>query len=287
MTGKSLGPDRPGQGAAQTLSTRDTAPQQESRDPVPGVGTPLLEVSDLQVRYGGVTAVQDVSLSVRRGEIVGLIGPNGAGKSSALNAISGDVRPAGGSIRLGGHEVTKLAPYRRARRGMARTSQTARVFEGLTVFESLVAVERGAEGASLARTLVRRGQRREEQDAASRVWRLLDQHGFEHIANLYGRELSGGQRRFVDLAMALVRSPQLLLLDEPMVGVAPSVLPKLMGDLREVAQRGVGILMVEHALDVVAALCSRVIVMAAGSIIAEGTFDEIAQNVEVRRAYLS
>lgn len=248
--------------------------------------SPLLEVDGLRVSYGGVAAVDGISFGVGRGEIVGLIGPNGAGKSSALNAISGDLRAAGGSVRLGGRDVTRLALYRRARGGLARTSQTARVFEGLTVFEALVTVARGADGASLTRTLLRRGQRPEERAAAEQVWLLLDQHGFTHIANLYGRELSGGQRRFVDLAMALIRSPQLLLLDEPMVGVAPAVLPTLMDDLREVAGSGVGILMVEHALDVVAALCSRVIVMAGGTIIAEGSYQEIAENVDVRRAYL-
>ncbi len=262
---------------------RAPSPQQ----PGSGAAAPLLEVSDLRVSYGGVAAVDGISLSVASGEIVGLIGPNGAGKSSALNAISGDVRAAAGCVRLSGRNITKLAPYRRARHGLARTSQTARVFEGLTVFEGLVTVMRGAEGASLGRTLWRRGQRPEETDATGRVYQLLDQHGFTHIANLYGRELSGGQRRFVDLAMALIRSPQLLLLDEPMVGVAPALLPKLMGDLREVVKGGVGILMVEHALDVVAALCSRVIVMAGGKVIAEGTYREIAGNTEVRRAYLN
>ena len=183
----------------------------------------------------------------RRGEIVGLIGPNGAGKSSVLNAVSGDLRPSGGSIRFDGREVTKLSAHRRARLGMARTSQTARVFEGLTVFEGLVTFARGAEGASLTRTLLRRGQRSEEAEASELAWQLLDRHGFAHIADLYGRELSGGQRRFVDLAMALIRSPQLLLLDEPMVGVASAILPGLMSALREAAQRDVGVLMVEHA----------------------------------------
>jgi branched-chain amino acid transport system ATP-binding protein len=257
------------------------------REPSPRPGAALLEVDSLRVSYGGFNAVDGISLSVRPGEIVGLIGPNGAGKSSALNAISGDVRAAGGSVRLAGQNVTRLPPYRRARRGMARTSQTARVFERLTVFEALMTVARGAEGASLSLTLRHRGQRAQEEEAAGLVWRLLDDHGFAHIADLFGSELSGGQRRFVDLAMALIRSPQLLLLDEPMVGVAPAILPKLMNELREVAARGVGILMVEHALDVVAALCQRVIVMASGSIIAEGTYQEIAENVEVRRAYLS
>jgi branched-chain amino acid transport system ATP-binding protein len=247
----------------------------------------LLEVSDLRVAYGGVPAVSGISLSVASGEIVGLIGPNGAGKSSALNAISGDVRASGGSVRLAGRNVTRLPPYRRARLGLARTSQTARVFEGLTVFEGLVTFARGAQGASLTRTLIRRGQRPEERDAAALVWDLLDYHGFGHIADLYGRELSGGQRRFVDLAMALIRSPKLLLLDEPMVGVAPVLLPKLMQELRVVAQRGVGILMVEHALDVVAGLSDRVIVMAEGVVIASGTYEEMAANAEVRRAYLN
>jgi branched-chain amino acid transport system ATP-binding protein len=264
-----------------------SAQQGSGRDELGGSDHALLEVSDLRVAYGGFVAVDGISLSVGRGEIVGLIGPNGAGKSSALNAISGDVRAAGGSVRLAGQNVTRLPPYRRARRGMARTSQTARVFERLTVFEALMTVARGAEGASLARTVRYRGQRAQEREAAELVWRVLDDHGFSHIADLYGGELSGGQRRFVDLAMALIRSPQLLLLDEPMVGVAPAILPTLMNELREVAAHGVGILMVEHALDVVAALCQRVIVMATGSIIAEGTYQEIAENVEVRRAYLS
>ena len=287
MSANSLDPARSEHAATQVARPTARASEQEPERHAHVPGTPLLEVSALRVKYGGVVAVDRVSLTVGSGEIVGLIGPNGAGKSSALNAISGDVRTAGGSVRLAGQNITRLAPFRRARRGLARTSQTARVFEGLTVFEGLVTVMRGADGASLTRTLVRRGQRSEELDAAERVWQLLDQHGFAHIANLYGRELSGGQRRFVDLAMALIRSPQLLLLDEPMVGVAPALLPKLMGDLREVANTGVGVLMVEHALDVVAALCSRVIVMAGGTIIAEGTYREIAENVDVRRAYLS
>lgn len=244
-------------------------------------------VEDASVVFGGVTALKGVSLALERGEIRGLIGPNGAGKSSVLNAISGDVRPAAGSIRLAGRVVTKLPAHRRARLGMARTSQTARVFEGLTVFEGLVTFVRGADGASLTRTLLHRGQRLEEEQAEELVWGLLDRHGFAHIADLYGRELSGGQRRFVDLAMALIRSPQLLLLDEPMVGVASAILPGLMSALREAAQNSVGVLMVEHALDLVAELCDRVVVMAAGNIIVSGTYEEIAANAEVRRAYLS
>jgi branched-chain amino acid transport system ATP-binding protein len=273
-----------------SIGTGGRAPETPAPLTPPNGGTPagsVVEVRELKVAYSGVPAVSGVSLSVRRGEILGLIGPNGAGKSSALNAISGDVRVAGGSVLFADRDVTRLPPFRRARLGMARTSQTARVFEGLTVFEGLMSVARGQQGASLTRTLLSRGQRAAERDAAELVWQLLDHHDFAHIADLFGRELSGGQRRFVDLAMALIRSPKLLLLDEPMVGVAPALLPRLMSELRSVADRGVGILMVEHALDVVAALCDRVIVMAAGSVIAEGTYAEIAENTQVRRAYLS
>jgi branched-chain amino acid transport system ATP-binding protein len=277
--------DAAGAGAG-TMAPARAAPEPQGASPgLPG--STVLEVSGLRVSYGGIPAVDGVSLSVGRGEIVGLIGPNGAGKSSLLNAISGDVRPDAGSVRFAGRDVTKLPPYRRARLGMARTSQTARVFEGLTTFEGLVTFARGAEGASLLRTLLHRGQRAQEAEASELVWQLLDRHGFAHIANRYGRELSGGERRFVDLAMALIRSPQLLLLDEPMVGIAPAVLPSLTKALREVAGRGVGVVMVEHALDLVAELCDRVVVMASGRIIVSGTYEEIAENVEVRRAYLT
>jgi branched-chain amino acid transport system ATP-binding protein len=279
--------DRAGRSVADPVVPASPASQPQGAPRGLVSGPSVLEVSGLRVAFGGAPAVDGVSLSVQRGEVVGLIGPNGAGKSSMLNAISGDLHPTAGSIRLSGRDVTRLPAHRRARLGMARTSQTARVFEGLTVFEGLVTFARGAEGASLARTLLHRGQRLEEAEAAELAWGLLDRHGFAHIADLYGRELSGGQRRFVDLAMALIRSPQLLLLDEPMVGVASAILPGLMSALRDAAGRSVGVLMVEHALDLVAELCDRVIVMASGNIIASGTYEEIAADVEVRRAYLS
>ncbi len=247
----------------------------------------LLAVRDLTVDYGGVRAVGGITLHVGRGEIVGLIGPNGAGKSSALNAISGDVPASGGTVVLNGRDVTRLAAYRRSRLGLGRTFQTAKVFEGLTVYEGLVTAVRGASGASLWQTIIGRGRRLEEEQAGERAWRMLDQAGLDHIADLFGRELSGGQRRFVDLTLALIKEPQMLVLDEPMVGVAPSLVPRLLNQLRSVAAQGTGILIVEHALEVVAALCDRVVVMAAGQVIAQGTYDEIAADTEVRRAYLS
>lgn len=246
-----------------------------------------LDVRGVEVGYDGVLAVHGVDLKLSPGEIVGLIGPNGAGKSSLLNAISGDLRVKSGVIRIGERDVTRLPAFKRARLGMARTSQTARVFDGLTVFEGLVTSVRGGVGASLAATLRTRRSRTLENAAAERAWGLLDQFGLQHIANSFGRELSGGQRRSIDLAMALIRRPIILLLDEPMVGVAPVLLPALLKEVRAIAAKGTGILIVEHALDVIASLSDRVIVMAAGRVIAEGTYQEITENAEVRHAYLS
>jgi len=246
-----------------------------------------LEVRGIEVNYDGVAAVQGVDLTLSPGEIVGLIGPNGAGKSSLTNAIAGDIRVKSGVIRIGERDVTRMAAYKRARLGMSRTSQTARVFGAMTVFEGLVTSVRGNSGASLATTLRVGSARVSEAAAAEKAWELLDHLGLQHIANNFGNELSGGQRRSIDLAMAVIREPSILLLDEPMVGVAPALVPALLNEVRTMADRGAGVLIVEHALDVIASLCHRVIVMAAGAVIANGTYQEITENEEVRRAYLS
>ena len=246
-----------------------------------------LDVRGVEVNYDGVAAVQGVDLDLSPGEIVGLIGPNGAGKSSLMNAIAGDIRVKSGVIRIGERDVTRMAAYKRARLGMSRTSQTARVFGAMTVFEGLVTSVRGNSGASLATTLRVGSARASEAAAAEKAWDLLDHLGLQHIANNFGNELSGGQRRSIDLAMAVIREPSILLLDEPMVGVAPALVPALLKEVRAMADRGTGVLIVEHALDVIASLCHRVIVMAAGSVIAQGTYQEITENEEVRHAYLS
>jgi branched-chain amino acid transport system ATP-binding protein len=234
-----------------------------------------------------VAAVQGVDLELAPGEIVGLIGPNGAGKSTLMNAIAGDIRVKSGAIRIGERDVTRMVAYKRARLGMSRTSQTARVFGEMTVFEGLVTSVRGASGASLATTFRIGSSRASEAAAAEKAWGLLDHLGLQHIANNFGSELSGGQRRSIDLAMAVIREPNILLLDEPMVGVAPALVPALLEEVRAMADKGTAVLIVEHALDVIASLCHRVIVMAAGTIIAQGTYQEIIENDEVRRAYLS
>lgn len=247
----------------------------------------LLAVRDVVVSYGGVRAVNGVSLDLEPGESLGLIGPNGAGKSSFLGALGGQIRLTGGSIALEGQEVGGLPAFKRARRGITRTFQMTSEFARMTVFENLVTAGHGAEGAALARVVLRRGQtRRAEREVADRAWAVLDRFEMTHAADLYGAELSGGQRRLVEIMRCLMREPKVLLLDEPMVGVAPHLVEKLTSDLRSVQADGIAVVIVEHALEVVQDLCQRVIVMALGRPIAAGTFDAVVADPEVKAAYV-
>ncbi|HVB51426.1 MAG TPA: branched-chain amino acid ABC transporter ATP-binding protein/permease [Acidimicrobiales bacterium] len=272
-------------------SVTGTSPEQPVSGPASRLDVatrePVMVAQELVVRYGGVAAVQGVSFEVFPGEIVGLIGPNGAGKSSVLAALAGQLRPRGGVIRLGGRDVTKSPPYARARLGLARTFQTTSEFPGMTVFENLLVSSRGATGASLWHVAGRwRTNRAEDRAAEARAWEVLDRFEMTETANAYGAELSGGQRRLVEIMRCLMRDPALLLLDEPMVGVAPHLVKKISSDLREVADEGIGMVLVEHALDVVSTLCDRVVVMALGRVIAQGTYDEVVTDQGVRDAYL-
>jgi branched-chain amino acid transport system ATP-binding protein len=254
---------------------------------VPPRRSALLEADDVAVHYGGVVAVGGVSVKAFPGEVLGLIGPNGAGKSSLLGALGGQLKASSGRICFDGHDVTRLPPYRRARLGITRTFQTTSEFEAMTVFENLVTSARGARGASLVQTAWhRRTSKKEEGAAREHAWEVLDRFDMADTANAYGRELSGGQRRLVEIMRCLMRRPSLLLLDEPMVGVAPHLVARLVSDLRAIADEGISLILVEHALEVVQELCDRVVVMAEGKVIAVGSYDEVVSNQGVRDAYI-
>jgi ABC-type branched-subunit amino acid transport system ATPase component len=247
----------------------------------------LLAARDLVVTYGGVRAVNGVSLDLAPGESLGLIGPNGAGKSSLLGALGGQIRLAEGSIMLEGHEIGRLPAYRRARMGITRTFQMTSEFARMTVFENLVTAGHGARGSSLGRVVVRRRETRQaEREVAARAWSVLDRFEMAHVVDLYGSELSGGQRRLVEIMRCLMREPKLLLLDEPMVGVAPHLVEKLIADLRSIRDDGIALVIVEHALEVVQELCERVVVMALGRPISSGTFDTVVADPDVQAAYV-
>ena len=245
--------------------------------------TTVLEVRGVSVRFGGVEAVRDVTLQVCAGEVVGLIGPNGAGKSTLLGALGGQFAVASGRVLLSGHDVTSLPPYRRARLGLVRTFQHTSTFDGLTVFENLLVSAMSARGARLRDSLA--GQRARQAEAAESVWERLREFELTAMADKYGSELSGGQRRLVEIMRCLMQSPQVLLLDEPMVGVAPHLVERISGDCARISESGVAVVIVEHALEVIQAVCGRVVVMASGQVVAQASYAEAMSSGAVQEAY--
>jgi ABC-type branched-subunit amino acid transport system ATPase component len=246
-----------------------------------------LTAEEVVVGYGGVKAVNGVSFVVHAGEAVGLIGPNGAGKSTMLGALGGQVKTLSGSITLDGQRVERFPSHKRARLGLARTFQTTSEFGDMTTFENLVTAGHGFQGAQLTNVVFRRkANAAADREIAERAWAMLERFDMVEKANSYGRELSGGQRRLVEIMRSLMSTPKILLLDEPMVGVAPHLVDKLVGDLKSIRDEGISIVIVEHALEVVKALSDRVVVMSFGQKIADGTYDEIVHNPEVQAAYL-
>ncbi|MGH2916823.1 MAG: ABC transporter ATP-binding protein [Solirubrobacteraceae bacterium] len=248
---------------------------------------PLLQVDGLACRFGAVQAVDDASFQVRAGTITGLIGPNGAGKSTVINLISGRTRLQRGSVRFDGREITGERPHEVARHGIVRTFQQANVFGRLTVLENLLVGAQPWSGEGLRSALgPRRGWSAAEGQLQQRAFALLDRFGLERIANDYAGSLSGGQKRLVELMRALMAQPAMLLLDEPMAGVNPTLAVSIAERLEELRDEGMTMLMVEHELRLVERLCDPVVVMARGRVLAEGTMDELARNEEVVDAYL-
>jgi len=247
----------------------------------------ILEVTDLRVDFTGVHAVAGASFAIRAAAITGLIGPNGAGKSTTLKLIAGAERPTGGRVVYAGQDITGLAEYRIGRQGLIRTFQLSSEFARLTVLENLLVAVPGQRGASFGSAL--RGKRywRAQQDELlGKASALLAEFGLAHAADQYAGELSGGQKRLVEIMRALMAQPRLLLLDEPLAGVSPSLRETITEHLIRLRDGGLTMLMVEHELAAVDRCCDPVIVMAAGRVLAEGTMREMRANKEVVDAYL-
>jgi branched-chain amino acid transport system ATP-binding protein len=248
---------------------------------------PVLEVRDLTVTYGGLRALDGVSLQVPRGGLVGLIGPNGAGKTTLFGAVSGLVRPRSGRVLIDGVDVTRASPQARARRGLGRTFQRLELFGELTVREHLVVAYRARAGrARLALDLIGLGRRpypgeREEVEA------LLALLGLEGVADHPARSLPLGTGRLVEVARALAARPRVLLLDEPSSGLDADETARLANVLARLpAERGTALLLVEHNVEMVLGLVERVTVLDFGVVIAEGTPAEIRASAAVQAAYL-
>jgi branched-chain amino acid transport system permease protein len=263
------------------------APRGEAGSQPPADGEIILQAVDVSRDYGGVHAVSGVSFSVRRGTVTGLIGPNGAGKSTLLALLAGTDRVSAGRVLYQGQDVTAEPAYRRARMGLVRTFQLASEFRRLTVTENLLSAAPGNRGDSLAGALAgRRYWRRDEAAAVAKAAGILRRFGLEALANEYAGDLSGGQRRLVEIMRALMTDPQLLLLDEPMAGVHPELARRIGDMLVGLSREGVTVLMVEHELAIMDEFCDPVIVMAEGSVLAEGTMTQLRGRAEVVEAYL-
>ena len=243
---------------------------------------PLLKVSDLRKSYGAIRAVDGVSFEVQPGEIFGVIGPNGSGKTTLFNSMLGQIRPDTGRIELQGEDVTHLGPLQLNRRGVGRTFQTLQVFGKMSVRDNLIVAAQEHQG-SMLRRLFMPG----DSGLGAKADALIDQFRIRHVADKKAGQLSYGQQKLVDIGMAFMSDPELVLLDEPCAGVNPSLvggLSRLLKELNE-SRRG-SFVVIEHNMDFVMDLCHRIMVMVEGKVMAIGTPAEIRANKQVLDAYL-
>ena len=262
----------------------DAAPR-VSAGPVPA-GSPILTVRGVHRSFGGVVAVSVDELHVDAGSIVALIGPNGAGKTTFFNVLTGFERADGGTWSFEGRDLSGKPAYAIARAGMVRTFQTARVFPRLSVLDNVRLGATEQQGERLSRALLRGVWRRQEQDLGERAAELVEWVGLGAKRDDLAGTLSGGQRKLLELARAVMARPRLLMLDEPMAGVNPALRQSLLDRIRELAADGITVLFVEHDMDVVSSIAEVVVCMAEGEIIASGTPGQVAANELVIEAYL-
>ncbi|WP_261842530.1 high-affinity branched-chain amino acid ABC transporter ATP-binding protein LivG [Aliamphritea ceti] len=248
----------------------------------------LLDVKDLTMRFGGLVAVNGVSLEVKDKEIVSVIGPNGAGKTTVFNCLSGFYIPTEGSVKLRGEQIAGLKDFQISRKGLVRTFQHVRLFSKMTVIENmLVAQHRHLNTNLLAGLFKTPGYRRKETEAMDRAAQWLEEVGLLEFANREAGNLSYGQQRRLEIARCMVTQPELLMLDEPAAGLNPNEtkeLDELIIKLRDVHE--ISILLIEHDMGLVMGISDRIYVIAQGTPLANGLPDEIKNNPDVIKAYL-
>ena len=247
----------------------------------------LLEIRGLRRRFGGVTALDGADLTVEQGRVTGLIGPNGAGKTTLFNAVTGALRPNEGVVTFDGHDVTGWRPDRLAEVGLSRTFQIARGLAELTVIENLMLYGTHQPGETFSAAVLRpaaaRAREEELRQRAIAVARELD---LAQVGDDRAIDLSGGQKKLLELGRALMAEPKLILLDEPAAGINPTLARRLIAHILALKARGITFLIIEHNMGLVAELCDHVVVLVAGRPFAQGRFAELRADRRVQEAYM-
>jgi branched-chain amino acid transport system ATP-binding protein len=248
----------------------------------------VIKIDQVSKAFGGIHAVENVSFEIAAGRITGLIGPNGAGKSTLFNIIAGLIRPDRGRITLQGEDITGRRPHELFHRGLVRTFQIPHEFSRMTVRENLMVVPAGQAGENLIQAWFRWGRvRREDRRILEQVDEVLDFLEIGHVADELAGNLSGGQKKLLDLGRTMMTSARAVLLDEPGAGVNRTLLGKVSGAIQRLnGERGYTFCLIEHDMDLISELCDPVHVMANGALIASGPMHDIRQNDHVREAYL-
>jgi ABC-type branched-subunit amino acid transport system ATPase component len=245
----------------------------------------ILEVNDIEKSFGGIKALDGVSVSIENNTISGLIGPNGSGKTTLLNTVSGFLAPDKGTVYFGGKDITSLPPFQVSRLGMTRTFQITRLFRGMTVLESMLLASKTQDDGLFPVFFNRKKLMETERRDVQKAVEILDFLEIEHLKHAYAVALSGGQQKLLSIGMTLMADPSMVLLDEPVAGVNPTLANKIFEKVMLEKEKRT-FLVVEHNIDILMNFCDIIYVMNKGRIVASGTPDEVQRNETVIDVYL-
>lgn len=248
----------------------------------------MLEIKNIRKSFGGIQAVDDCTFTVQKRHITGLIGPNGAGKTTLFNLVTGFYRPDRGEILFQGERIDGFPPHQIFRKKICRTFQITREFANMTLLENLMVIPENQMGEKIWNTWFRnKAVRKQEETFRDKALEILEFVELIHLKDEYAKNLSGGQKKLLELAKTLMADPELILLDEPGAGVNRTLMKKLVDNIRSLCtERGITFLIIEHDMDLVMSLCNPVIVMSEGRKLSEGTPEEIKNDERVLEAYL-
>ena len=247
----------------------------------------IISVKNLQKSFGGLKAVDVNDLTFMEGQLTSIIGPNGAGKTTFFDLISGFQSADSGEVFLNEKNISNSQPYKIARMGMVRTFQLTKVFDRMTVMDNLLFSGSDINNDSFLNSIIKlNSQKLYENNLKEKAKEIMKDLNIDHMANSYARELSGGQKKLLELARAIINDPEILLLDEPLAGVNPKLAEDILSLIKRLSDNGITIIMVEHNIEAVMKISERIVVLAEGSLIADGNPNQIRNDKNVIEAYL-